>query len=220
MTFSCSTFTINHSAYGGAIYSNGKSLTASSSTFASNTATGSGGAIYSNINGLLTVTHSTLKANSASYGGAIYTKNANTNVHFCRMVGNTATKGKALYNKGKTSASLNWWGSNANPSSNVYGITITRWLILTIKANPKTIPNNGYSNITADLLHENNGNLVTGYVPNRIQVTFTTTLGIISSSSTVNGAAKSTLNSGTIDGIATISARVDNQSVKTAVTIK
>lgn len=219
-TVTSSSFVHNSAPYGGAIINNGNALTVRGSTLKSNHATRNGGAIYNSAKGPLTVTCSTLNSNSASYGGAILNKNTKSQIHYCRIVGNTATKnGKAIYNYGKISASLNWWGSNANPSAKVRGLKVTQWLILTIKASPKTISNNGYSSINVDLLHDNHRHLVKGYVPNKIAVTFNTTLGHISQSSTVNGVAKSILNSDSIGGTATISARLDNQIVKTAVKI-
>ena len=160
--------------------------------------------------------------NASQYGGFIFNYSM-AQIHFNRIIGNTAIIGNAIYNSyGNTDASLNWWGSNAGPPiGDVSGIKVPLWLVLTVTANPKTIPNNTHSIITADLVHDSNGSFhdpVNGYVPN-IPVNFITTLGIINISSTINGRAQFTLNGGSKSVITTVSAMVDNQTVKTPVTI-
>ena len=120
-------------------------------------------------------------------------------------------------------ASLNWWGSNNGPSTTdvMSSSPVSSWLVLNITANPVTIGNNAKSTITANLLKDNNGNSVNGYFPNGTSITFTTTLGTISSSAkTVGGIAQSNLNSGLIDGLSTVSAMLDNQNMIINVTIK
>ena len=137
---------------------------------------------------------------------------------------NTATKGRAIYkySHGTVDATYNWWGTNLGPSSAyLYGTpTVSPWLVLNITANPKSIPNNSKSNITADLLKDNNGDTVTGYLPDMMVVTFSSSLGTISSpASTINNVAKSTLTSGSKAGISTVSAKLDDQTVNTSVTV-
>ena len=207
---------------GGAIYNdNSGILNVTDSTFTLNTAI-NGGAIYNS--GTLTVIGSTFTLNTAINAGAI--ANAGTaNVHFNRIIGNIASSaGNAIYNNGPTAdASLNWWGSNTGPvTGDFYGtVTFSPWLVLNITANPVNIGNNGKSTITANLLYDNNGNPVSGYFPNGTPISFTTTLGAIKSpSKTVGGIAQSILNSGLIAGIATVSAKLDNQTITTLVKIK
>lgn len=220
LTVTSTKFTNNNANYGGAIgaISHFGTLTVTGTTFTNNNATW-GGAIYND--DVLTVKSSTFTGNTAKGGGAIYNEGT-ANVHFNRIVRNIAkSQGNAIYNDfGTANVSLNWWGSNVNPSNNVYGTKVPSWLVLTVKANPKIIPNNSHSTITADLLHDNLGNSVSGYVPNGIPITFTTTLGtIISQSSTIKGIAQSTLKSGSKAGVTTISAKLDNQIVKISITV-
>jgi autotransporter family porin len=189
-------------------------------TFTSNIATNTGGAILNN--GILNITGSTFTDNSVTkYGGAIW-NSGTANVHFSRIVGNTAATGSAINNNaGTVDASLNWWGDNNDPNGKISGLTVNKWLILTITANPTTIGNGGFSLITADLKHDNTKTLQTGgYVQDGIPVSFITTLGTMGSpSSMVNGVSHATLHAGTVSGPATVSTKLDNQTVKTSVKI-
>ena len=222
LTVSKCTFSGNTATGGGAIYNYG-TLTASKSNFTGDIATDyGGGAIYNE--GILTASNSTFSGNTASYGSAIYNYHSGTaNVHFNRIIGNTASSdGSAIYNNnGTVDAALNWWGSNYDPSDYVYDTLVTPWLVLTLTVNPNFIVNNGYSNITADLLHDSNGVLhapINGHVPDGIPVNFITTFGtIISPLNTVNGLVKSTLNCGSKKGKAYIVVTLDNQSLLTQV---
>ena len=251
LTVNGSNFTSNTALVGGAIYNDFSNLNVNGSTFINNKASDEGGAIFAE-NGILNVISSNFTDNTATYiGGAIcnydtsnitgntFTNNTAYNegsvifnyeyaiVNFNRIVGNSyTTSGNAIYDyNGLVNASLNWWGSNANPSSYVTGdVTVTPWLVLTITANPTTIPNNGTSTITVDLLHDSNTIIhdpTNGHVPDGTPMTFTSTLGttINPSSTTINGITESTLNSGIIAGLATVSATVDNQTVTTSVVI-
>ena len=216
----------NKGHYGGAIENLG-TLTVEKSTFTNNIATQIGGAIYNS--GTLIVNSSTLTNNIATEdAGAIYNGGV-ANIHFNRIIGNNARFGKNIFNDGiKTDATLNWWGSNAGPLSTVYKasgtLNVTPWLVLTVSAKPNMINTNSHTTITADLLYDNIGvyhNPLNGYVPNGIKVTCTTTLGTINSPlSIINGSAQSTLKSGTKAGTATVYTKLDNQTVKTSVTIK
>ena len=63
--------------------------------------------------------------------------------------------------------------------------------------------------------------LLYGHVPDGIPVNFTTNLGTINSPvTTVNGTAQSTLNSGTVSGVANVSVKVDSQTVQKSVTVQ
>jgi autotransporter family porin len=226
-TINYSTFTDNTAnsstgGYGGAIFNYG-TLNVTSSNFNDNIATKYGGAIFND--DTLYVTGCNFIDNSVTaimnYGGAIYNYGT-ANVHFNRIVGNTASTGSAIYNAlGVVDASLNWWGDNNDPIGKISGLTVNKWLILTITANPTTIGNGGFSLITADLKHDNTKTLQTGgYVPDGIRVSFITTLGTMGTpSSMVNGISHATLHAGTVSGPATVSAKLDNQTVKTSVKI-
>ncbi len=90
-----------------------------------------------------------------------------------------------------------------------------------LTANSTSIPNNGNSSIIAALLQDNNGNTVTGYLSNGTPIYFTTTLGtIVSPINLINSVAQSTLKSGLIAGIATVSATLDGHTIYTSVKIK
>ena len=220
-----STFTFNMESFvlggGGAIYNYNCTITVNNTTFTNNTGY-YGGAIW-NVGNLI-VNNSTFTNNTANIeGGAIENYN-NANINFNRIIGNNASIGSAINNKGGTvNATLNWWGSNSNPSNNVSGgANVTSWLVLTVIPNLNVIPNNYNSTITADLLHDSNSIIHDpndGQVPNWISVVFNSTLGTISQSFTINGRAQSVLNSGLKAGLATISATVDNQTVQTLVTV-
>ncbi|MFA0834933.1 MAG: hypothetical protein ACC609_13130 [Methanobacterium formicicum] len=148
-----STFNSNHANYGGAIalWLNGGFINfiATSCTFTHNTAN-YGGAIYSSI----------------WQGGSI-----NLTAHFNSFVGNIASAGSAICReKGSVNATLNWWGSNVDPTkvnNLISGIVdANQWVILTVNATPSTINNGETSAITADFNHINGGgDLVGGHIP-------------------------------------------------------
>ena len=219
-------FTGNKSSYGGAIDNLG-TLTVEKSTFTDNTATQIGGAIYNS--GTLMVKSSTLTNNNATVdAGAIY-NGGTANIHFNRIIGNNARFGKNIFNDGiKTDATLNWWGSNAGPLSTVYNasgtLNVTPWLVLTVSAKPNSITTNNHTTITADLLHDNKGiyhNPANGCVNNGMKITFASRYGTLNNPvSTFNGCSVSTFKSGSKIGTASIYTKMDNQTIKTLVTIK
>ncbi|MCZ3366943.1 MULTISPECIES: Ig-like domain-containing protein [Methanobacterium] len=148
------------------------------------------------------------------------------NVHFCQIVGNLiAGNARDIYNSsGSVNVEYNWWGSNDGPSAErIYGVTVSKWLVLTINKDHAIVKANGLSTITADLLHDNDGNYIDpnlGHVPDGITVNFNTNLGTIGSlSSLFNGIAQSTLSGGVISGVASVSAAVNSQTVNTLVTV-
>lgn len=243
LTITDSTLTYNHSRMGGAIYNTG-SLTMTNSTLNNNTA--QYGAIYNS--GYLTIANSTLSNNNGGiYGGTIY-NSGTLSVKGCDFESNTASRGKILYNIGSTAntiinfnrfydlgtgyaiydvengfvdATLNWWGSNNDPISYIYGnVIVDPWIILKVQANPTIIKNGNTSTITADLLHDNNGNTFTGQIPNGLSVSFKTNLAsLITSKSLINGIATTTLSSGNKSELVTVYAILDDQTVKTSVKI-
>lgn len=131
-----------------------------------------------------------------------------------------------IYSTGGTvDANNNWWGSNftgTNPQ--IAGrvnstVTTTTWIVLTITPEFETIPLNGTSTITIDLLHDNTGASVSGVVPYTDDVNITTKLGTTSNSSMSNGIATITLNAGLLSGIATVTAIIDDATVIALVNI-
>lgn len=209
---------------GGAIC--GGTFSVNGSTLTNNTA-GYGGAVCG---GAFSISGSTLTNNIASYGGAIESIGGNSEVHFNRIVGNTAPTGGDLYCTGGTlDATSNWWGSN-NPdgsrfsnggdSSGVGTINYNPWIILKINGTPLLLSKNGISIILTDLTWDvNNLYPVGGHIPDGIPINFNTSLGTILNSSLINGIAQSTLNAGIVSGIADVSVALDNEIVHTSVTI-
>ncbi len=216
------TFTDNTATFGGAIENGGK-ITVTSSAFKGNKAV-SGGAIDNA--DTLTVTGSKFINNHASEsGGAIANYEGFLTVHFNQLVENSAPWGNAiLHGLGKADLSLNWWGSNKGPLTDVAGtMKVGPWLVLYLSANPKLIKQNDKSLITADLVHDSNKvshNPLNGHVPGGIVVKFTTTRGTINTTiNFVNGVSQAILSGGIAGGVAVISASVDHQTVKTSVRI-
>jgi autotransporter family porin len=227
LTISKSTINNNTAIWGGGIDNLG-SLTMSKCILNYNTANQKGGAIVNE--GPLTVIGCNFSFNTAiNNGNAIlsYTPSGDTSsriVNFNRFYKNSGTGYDIYCDTGTVNARYNWWGSNTNPSSKVSAnVNISPWLVLKLKASPTLIKNGGISYVTADLLHDSNGlyhNPTSGHVQDGIIVTFPTTLGIITGHiSMVNGAARATLKSGTISGLADIFAILDNQFIKTSVKI-
>ncbi|AUB56385.1 hypothetical protein BK007_10410 [Methanobacterium subterraneum] len=186
LTISNTVFTGNwvpdsYNTYSGGAICNMANMNITNSTFTKNSA-GSGGAILSQnymSNFLVTVNNSVFSENYASnYGGAFYIYDGNhTNnlIHFNRIVGNIAPEGNAIYIAyGSLNATLNWWGSNTDPSTINNLIVMDTgcdvlsdpWIILSVNATPNNINNGETSNITADFNHINGGSPLTGgYIP-------------------------------------------------------
>lgn len=121
-------------------------------------------------------------------------------------------------------ARLNWWGSNIPDFSALVSenVTYNPWIALSINANPGTVPIGGTSQITADLQHDSKGTLhdpTEGLVPYTGPANFSTALGSIDDTNFTDGTAASTLTSLNTKGIATVYARVDNETVNTTVTV-
>ncbi len=241
-----SNLTCNSARDGGAIVNEGN-LVESYCNFTNNNAMCAGGAtiIFNDCN--LKVIHSNFTGNRATFGGVFvnygnidvtssnFSNNTAMNwggvifnystvkINFSSLIGNTANMGNDLYNSmGVMDASQNWWGSNNGPSDNNYDTTVPSWLVLTLTSNPYIISDNSHSTLTADLLHDSNGNFhdpTGGYVP-EIIVVFNTTIGTIDNQIlTVNGSAISNYISGSTGGTAMVSVFVNNQTVTIPLTI-
>jgi hypothetical protein len=177
----------------------------------------------------MNLTGNTITYNKASNkGSAIYNIHndsksvSNSVVNFNKIFCNTISSEELYSTDNSLNANLNWWGSNANPSSYANSnVNITSWLVLTINASINNIPNYSNTTINVDLLHSNNGTMISGDIPEGMLVNFATTLGIIGNSSVImDGIAQSKLVSGVKAGIATVSATVDNQLITMQVIIK
>lgn len=225
---SCS-FAGNNATTGGALWNYGGTLDVTDSTLTGNNATESGGAIW-NIVGTLDVRGNTITCNTAkNSGGAIWSYNANANsrVNFNSITGNSPNNSEIYSGYGTLDATLNWWGSNTNPSvyvgADVGKVNVAPWLILNVTASPTSIIRGNNSTVTADLKHDDNGiyhDPVVGHVPDGIPVSFTATNGNLSINSTtlINGQA-TTLFAANKVGTANINAKSDGQSVSTQVMV-
>ncbi len=94
---------------------------------------------------------------------------------------------------------------------------------MNITADPTSILNGVNSTVTVDLLHDNTGTYhdpVNGHVPDGIPVTFTSTNGNLSTTSTtlINGQATILLTANRA-GASNINATVDNQTVTQLLTV-
>ena len=197
-----SIFLDNMAFIGGAIENFGNSTT-NNSIFINNTGNWAGGAIFSQ--GIATITANTFLYNKVNpvygRGGAVFNNgnDGSVTLHFNRIIGNDLGEVAGTL----TNATLNWWGSNSDPSSLVEdSVTINPWLVLSVDANPTIIPNGANSSVIADLLHDNTGTYhdpASGHVPDGIQIDLTVPWGSFTNSvithsitlNTVNGSVKS-----------------------------
>ncbi len=148
------TFTLNFAYFGkgGAIYNSEGMCKVINSIFTNNWAGSCGGALWNG--GVLDLTNSIFINNAAngedSEGGAIRNDGGTLTAHFNQFIGDTATKGKEIYNDGGTVyATSNWWGSNNNPTSKVYGgVSVTPWELYTKPKVTSNYPKNGATGIS------------------------------------------------------------------------
>ncbi len=193
---------------------------------------------YMDTSTLIAANDNKVLSNDLSYNsdgivfGSIFSEASGNEVHYNRIVANTAW-GLVNYSDEVVNATWNWWGSNADPSSKIYGTTIggvitnviyRPWIILTGTAWPNTINAGASSEITAYLTTGSDGlPVMGGWVPDEITVLFTTSKGSIASPKYTNlGLADSWLVTqlSTLGGTAVVSITVDNQTITVPVTIK
>jgi hypothetical protein len=149
------------------------------------------------------------------------------NIHFNRIIGNSADVGSAIYSNIETiNAQYNWWGSNlaSDIVSKIYGtITYDPWVILSVGVTPKFINGTSTSIVTADLNHDSNhAALIGGQIPDGVPVSFAYFLGTANPVTNLltSGSVSSTISplpslSGTADAKATL----DGYTVGTPLTI-
>ncbi|MBP2045279.1 Ig-like domain repeat protein [Methanobacterium aggregans] len=205
--------------------------TVENSTFINNTATTNGGVIGDA--GTLNVTSSTFIGNHAdNWGGAIVTDpSSHIEIHYCSLIGNTASMGNVIYNQGYLNATDNWWGSN-NPVwtdliAKVSGtIDTSTWLYMTMNAIPPTINNTQTILVTVSFNNRDNGTTVTsfdpstGHIPDGTLITYSSTLGNFNpiTATTVNGIATS-LFTANQSGTDYLYATNDDQTVSRRLTV-
>ncbi len=220
--------------YGGAIDDEGDygniTTTITNNNLLDNTAN-DGGAInnagdYGNT--VATVNDNTLLNNTVTDNGGAFQNtngdgNASATLNYNRIVNNTGTDVYSL--NGSVSADNNWWGTNFNntnpESAGITNIPINTWIILNITTNQSTVNINGNTKITANLLYNNNGTLIIGYMPNGVTIKYTATLGKVNPSSATIQDNKSTtvFTAGNTPDIAIVNATVDDQTVITNIKI-
>ena len=219
-------------------------LNVAGSSFTDNSAKDNGGAVYVAGNAtpgnVFTITGSTFSGNTATVsgaGGAIHLASGTLNLHFNRIVGNTGAGASGLYLLGGATAVAdhNWWGCNAGPGSagcdtvgNSGTVTLVTAPRLSLRhtANPATIEITQQSTLTADFLADSVGGAVSasnlGALVGRPISFASAVLGSISSpQATIQaaGTATATFTAGSIGGLGSASATVDNQTVVAAVTV-
>lgn len=228
---------INNTAVGdgGAIrHTNYGSLMVLDCNFINNTASVSGGAISHYMSTGGTVSGCNFEGNKAlsnlyyTGGGAIYT-NTNLIVNFCRFYNNTAPNYGAIYNwyNQGVYANNNWWGSNDPDFANLVGGTgpvhVNSWIVLNLTAKPTTMNTHDTSNVVADLIHDNEGNDISGMgqLPDGIIAHFLSAGGTFNpiNSPTSSGIAITTFTAGTTPGQFLIYGTVDDQTMNVTVNI-
>jgi hypothetical protein len=229
LTVSGSTISGNTAQDGGGIFNYGATLMVYDSVISGNTAQ-NGGGIYK-YDGTGTVSGSTISGNTAQDGGGIYNTGSGTvTVNFNCIVDNSPT---AIENYGGYfNAKYNWWGSNNPDFTTLVGgvVDYSPWLYMTLQSNPTTIVQGETSTLTASFNNAFDGTTVTpldpisGHIPDKTLVTFSTDLGSVGSKTinkeTTNGVATATLTADETPGIAHVNAVTDTQTVNTNVNSK
>jgi len=217
LNISNSNFTNNFATgYNGAVH-NQDILTVNNCNFIGNKA-GNGAALTNTAVGTMTVQSSTFTGNNAN-ANAIIANYGTTDFNFNRIA-NNAVNSLTIGNGGTLNGEFNWWGDNNGPVGKISGLTVNKWMVLKLNALPSTFQSNSYSKVTADLRYDNTGTLhKSTYLPNGIQIIFKSTLGTFSSTTaTINGIAQTILRSVTL-GSGNVTAKLDNQTMKTTVKI-
>lgn len=169
-------------------------------------------------------------SNNTNQGIAIYEGWPDTFV----MGGNTIEgNGSGIDNQvaGLLNATNQWWGCNAGPgnpgcASAGANVDFDPWLVLRLDVAPDTITPGGTSTLTADMTFNSDGAdaSASGFIPDGLDVLFTTSLGSVGSPSVIkqlaNGKATATLVADAGVGVADVSATVDSQTVTASVTIE
>jgi len=161
-----------------------------------------------------------LNSNNGIYVGGKDGDDSNLYAHFNRIVGNV-TYGILGTNLTKIyDAQYNWWGCNAGPGAagcDKAFVTIdwSHQLQLSVSASPASILRGEQSSVTASIKGGS------GYAPDGTPVTFSSTnLGSVTSPAALSGGeAQATFTSGSETGTATVSAKVDNQTVPAQIVI-
>jgi hypothetical protein len=231
---------------GGGVYTTqGISITGGTN-FSNNSATGSGGGIFHNADATTTVTGASIALNSATNTGGGITAGtelaANGNaftIANSRIFGNTSTNGASGLSVGEPSstgagaitATENWWGCNAGPTTTGDGcdqavlydatngsMSATPNIVLTLGVSPNPVNLNSALQLDASVNTDSSSGTVPGG-PGALQglsVTFSATVGTFSAtpSAAIDGTGNATASvSPTSSGSGSATATLDNQTV-------
>jgi predicted outer membrane repeat protein len=225
--------------YSGGAISNGDNMSIIGCTFENNSAI-AGGAIDNRPDGTISVLSNctfinntaTLNATYAG-GGAIDNGGTIPSLIGCVFINNTAPQGNSIFDDSacnSMNAEYNWWGSNSEPSSQIYvssgTIDYSNWLYMTETVDPITTTRGGNSTVTVSFNNAWNGTHVVSidpvsvHIPDGTVVIFSSDLGNFSpvTVTTINGTAVTTFTANAT-GIGTVSATSGNQSVSGSVTV-
>jgi hypothetical protein len=206
---------------GGAI--TGAAVIVTSSTFTDcSSPNGYGGAISGTTT--VTVTSSTITGCSAVKGGAIDISPTGVGtLHYSRIYNNSATSsGAAIHSDGTLTAPDDWWGTNNPDFSQLKSGAAsapTTWLVLGGTATPSSVYPGQTSTVRANLTYNNNHvylDPASGHVPDGIPVAFSlagVTGNVLPSAGNMSAGANTTVFSPSTTGTATVSARVDGQTI-------
>lgn len=146
---------------------------------------------------------------------------------FANRIVDSAHKGVANTVSGTLDARRNWWGCNEGPTvdgSNECdtisaGVDASPWLLLTASAEPDSMLTGQSANVTAAIDTDSDGGAA-ATVPDGTPVAFSTDLGSLSESQAAlqSGAASTELSSDA-EGVATVSAAVDDEVVDVQVEV-
>jgi hypothetical protein len=211
------------SSDGGGLYGDGF-VVGPGTVISGNVSGGNGGGLY----GVSSVTGATLANNSAAgWGAALFAEGPGAAISASRIFGNVSQNAASVLDGddtvGATIATAdNWWGSNGSPANLVAAdvATFSPWLVMTFAASPASIYSGGSSVLAAAINTGSDGS--TGFaVPDGTPVTFSGTLGTVSSVSTASlaGSARSTYTAGSNAGTGSGSATIDNQTLSAPIVI-
>jgi Calx-beta domain/Carboxypeptidase regulatory-like domain len=169
--------------------------------------------------------------------GVILNTNGQAEFKYNRIVGNSMVAVDNNTSPGiLVTANDNWWGCNYGPGTGGAGcvgtpngnsgvITATTWLVLKTSASPAFTTFGGTpSTVTADLTFNSASVSAGGNVPDTTPATFATTTPLLggmspTSATLTSGLANSTFTALNSAGIATVSVKVDGQTINASVDV-
>jgi CSLREA domain-containing protein len=243
LTLTNTTVSNNTGSTGGGIVCVLCVLSTSNSSITGNAATSGdgGGVALTGNSSTCSVTGSAITLNAVSGGGArggglsMPVGTSTTTLSRTRIVSNAATTGSAVFNNQATiTATNNWWGCNFGPGAGGAGcagtpngvagtVAASPFLVLTSRTSRTFVLPGESSTMTADVTFNSSSADTSsgGAIPNGTPITFSATLGTLTSpsSTTTNGKATVVYTAGGVQGIASLSASLDGQTVSSLLRI-